>query len=204
MTALFVCASLIVMPAFSPAGEPQANQVKGSMVAYPWAFTNGTDTARETAVKAVQEVFQKANYSILPQGAAERAWKSLQLPTAQPMIFPNQSQLQRFARAMEADFVAFGSVNWHTRSIWVGMGPKTISTATVDLYVYDRKANRVVYTKEGVEGRSDEQDTALRVLAPLLISPFIAPFTGGPATPREQRAVQIAVARAAQGFVGKK
>jgi len=92
--------------------------------------------------------------------------------------------------------VLCGSVSWHTRSIWVKLGPKTISTATVNVYVVDVFTGTNVYEKHDVEGRSDEKDGALKIAGDILLTPLVSAVSGGPAAPREERALQIAMSRA--------
>lgn len=70
--------------------------------------------------------------------------------------------LARYAQSVNAGRLVFGSTRRHTRSIWVGTGPKTLSTATVDLAVYDSKSNRIEYRRKGIEGRSDEKESVLK------------------------------------------
>ena len=114
---------------------------------------------------------------------------------------PTRATLEAFGKAVHADKVYYGSVSWHTRSIWVDLGPKTISTATVNAYVFDVNANKVVYKSEGIEGRSDEKENGYKIAADILISPLVTVVSGGPATPHEQRAVQIALGRAYHSWV---
>jgi hypothetical protein len=81
------------------------------------------------------------------------------------------------------------------------MGPKTISTATVNAYVFDVASNKIVYRKQGVTGRSDERESIYKVAADVLVTPLVSAVSGGPATPREQRAVQIALGTAYRPWV---
>ena len=109
---------------------------------------------------------------------------------------PSKSTLEAFGKANHASVVLYGAASWHTRSIWVDTGPKTISTATVDAYVFDVASDKVVYRSKRVQGRSDEKENAYKIVADILITPLVTVVSGGPATPREQRAVQIALSRA--------
>lgn len=111
--------------------------------------------------------------------------------------------LKKFGKATGADVVLYGSIKWHTRSIWVNAGPKTISTATVTVYAYDVKSGKVTYKRSGLEGRSDEKTDGLKVAGAILISPLVTAVSGGPATPQEQRAAQIALARAYEAWAKK-
>jgi heat shock protein HslJ len=58
----------------------------------------------------------------------------------------------------------------------------------------------VVYEADA-EGRSDEKTDSLKVAGALLISPLVTVVSGGPKTPQETRAAQIAIARSLEKFV---
>lgn len=178
----------------------QAAAAKKSVVSYPWLFTNGTDTARKTAVDTMNEIAKKNGYDVVSTGAAEAAYKGLGLPKPEAMNMPSNSQLVKFGKKVGASYVAFGSVDWHTRSIWVGAGPKTISTAKISVKILNVDTGKVSYSKNGIEGRSDEKESALKVAGAVLISPLVTAVSGGPKTPQEQRAVQIAFARAFENW----
>ena len=169
---------------------------KGSAVAYPFAFAKGTPTARSTAYDAAEGIARKAGYASVPHHVAQAAWKELGLPTPGIGHMPTRSQLRKLAERVKAKVVLFGSVSWHTRSIWVDSGPKTISDATVTVYVYSIRSGRIVFSKKSVKGRSDEKENGYKLAAAILITPVVSAVSGGPATPREQKAVQIALAKA--------
>lgn len=175
-------------------------RVRGVAVAFPWVFTNGNATSQKTAMDTADAILSKAGYAPVPRDVARRAWAALKQP-APARNLPTKTQLQQFGKKAGAAVVLYGSVNWHTRSIWVGTGPKTISTATVSTYVMDVKSGARIYTKTGVKGRSDEKENTLKVIADVLITPLVTVVSGGPKTPQEQRAAQIAMARALHDWV---
>jgi hypothetical protein len=186
----------------SPANAAaKQNDVKGTVVAYPWVFHDGNHTSRMMAITTAEEIGRKADYSSVPHDVARSDWRSGRFPRPSFGRLPSDDTLAAFGRSVHATTVLYGSVAWRTRSIWVGLGPKTISTATVDAYVFDVSSGRTIYTKLGVEGRSDEREDAWKVAADVLITPIVSAVSGGPATPREQRAVQIAMARAYHAWV---
>ena len=187
----------ITLSAFS------AGQSKGQAAAFPWAFKEGTSTSQETATKTAAEILQKANYAAISDDAAKAAWSKAGLSVPSYGNQPSKAALKAFAKAAHVKVVLYGYVSWHTRSIWVNVGPKTISTATVNAYVYDVAAGKVVYKKTGVEGRSDEKENAWKVAADVIISPLVTVVSGGPKTPQEQRAVQIGLGRALADWVHK-
>jgi hypothetical protein len=173
----------------------------GTAVACPWTFQNGDPTSQTTAISSVEEIMQKAGYSTIPGQVARTAWNANGRPQSRFRNMPTSATLEAYGKAVHADRIYYGSVSWHTRSIWVDLGPKTVSTATVDVYVFDVAADKVVYRSRGIEGRSDETENAYKVAADILITPLVTVVSGGPATPREQRAVQIALGRAYHSWI---
>jgi len=200
--ALFTCFAIVAAAAPTPnlshlltsGARVQTN--KGMAVAYPWVFQKGHDTSKTTATTSVEEILSKANYAPISHEAASAAWASSKLPTPSFGHLPSTASLLKFGKAVRASKVLYGSVSWHTRSIWVNLGPKTISTATVSVYVFDVASGKVVFKKLGILGRSDEKSNGYKIAAAILITPLVTAVSGGPATPQEQRAVQIALGKA--------
>lgn len=177
------------------------NTERGVAVAFPWAFSKGTPTARETAWVALGDVLSRAAYRTIPIAEAKAAWKKGKWGSPTVAVMPKTSTLRAFGRALKADKVIYGSVSWHTRSIWVNAGPKTISTATVTAMVFDVKSGKISYRRTAVKGRSDERSSNLKIAAAILFTPLVTAVSGGPATPREQRAAQISIALAFQPWI---
>jgi hypothetical protein len=171
----------------------------GTAVAYPFEFQDGDSTSRATALETGAEILQKAGYDTITSQRARNAWSNGTRSSFGNL--PSNSRLEAFGTRLHAKVVMFGSVSWHTRSIWVDLGPKTISTATVDMYIFDVAAHKIVYSSIDVAGRSDEKENAYKVAADILITPLVTVVSGGPATPHEQRAVQIALGRAMHEWV---
>lgn len=177
-------------------------KVERTAAAYPWSFRRGTDTARETAMTTIEEIIHKAGFSAIPRDTALSTWSD---HYAEPTYgrAPSRKTLLAYGRALKVDRVLYGSISWHTRSIWVNAGPKTISTATLTAYVLDIASGQVVYSRGGVVGRSDERASNLKIAAAVLFTPIVTAVSGGPATPREEKAVQIALALAYRSWVEK-
>lgn len=172
-------------------------------IAYPWAFSGGHAAAQSTCKSTVEEIAKKAGYAVLSSHGASVTWLRLGLPAVTAGHRPSGAQLEAFGKKVGARYVLFGDASWHTRSIWVGAGPKTISTAKVDAYVFDVSSGKTIFSKRKVEGRSDERESDLKLVADILLTPLVSAVSGGPATPREQRAVQIALSRAYHAYVVK-
>jgi hypothetical protein len=171
-------------------------QVSGTAVAYPWAFENGTETARKSVYRSASEIARRANFSVVPHEVAHANWtvSDYRKPTIDSLI--STATLQTFGQSLKANVVIYGSTSWHTRSIWVNAGPKTISTATVNVYVVDVATGATLYNRTKVEGRSDEKSNILKVAGAILFTPLVTGVSGGPAAPQEERASQIAMAKA--------
>lgn len=175
---------------------------RGKVAFYPVMFDDsGTPTSRDNTRKAGLEALRKGGYTLLADDAAARAWRSSRLPAASYRRPPTVQQMVRFGRAAKVDFVISTQVHFHTRSIWVNLGPKTISTADVYVTIVNAKTGQLDYQGE-YEGRSDERTEALKAVGAVLISPLVTAVSGGPKTPQETRAGQIAMARALSRFVG--
>lgn len=174
---------------------------RGTAIAYPPVFDDsGTNTSRETTANAVHEILNKGGFKTVEPETGESAWTKLGYKTPGLMSPPTLEQLAKFGKAVSADFVVSTKIHFHTRSIWVNLGPKTISTCTAHVTVVDVKKNKIAYEKEA-EGRSDEKSDGLKIAGSLLITPLITAVSGGPKTPQEQRAGQIAVAKALNDFI---
>lgn len=178
-----------------------ATTLKGTAVAYPWAFKKGNRTARTLAIQTVEEIAQRVGFTTIPVDVAQGNWEKRKLKAPVYRQLPSRATLQAYGRSLNANRVLYGSIAWHTRSIWVNLGPKTISTATVDVYVLDVASGKILFQNRKVQGRSDEKSNGYKIAADILITPLVTAVSGGPATPQEQRAVQIALALAYRKWV---
>jgi hypothetical protein len=206
-SALFV-ASIAASTSFclaNPGPQSASAEPKGTAVVYPVVFSrdSGAEGSRKTAVASVREALQKAGYSLASNSAAASVWKRLRIPLPSTDQPPKARELARFGREMKADFVVSAVFDFHSRSIWVDLGPRTVSTAKASVSVFAVGTGKVVYRKRNAQGRSDEKANAVKIAADVLLTPLVTVVSGGPKTPQEQRAVQIAVARAMQGWLKK-
>ena len=175
--------------------------LRGMAAAYPWSFEKGNDTSRTMAMSTAEEILRKANYASVPRDLAAKVWVSENLPKPAFGEIPTDASLEAYGKALHVDKILFGQVSWDTRSIWVNAGPKTVSTATVTVYVFDVAENKVVYTRKDKEGRSDEKSDGWKLAADVVLTPLVTVVSGGPAPPHEQRAVQIALGKALHAWV---
>jgi hypothetical protein len=176
---------------------------RGTAVVYPVVFTrnSGDDTSRKTAVRSIEESLQKAGYTIVSGRVAAGAWRRLGSPMPTADDPARRSDLVKLGSTLKARYVVSAIVDFHSRSIWVDLGPRTVSSATVDIVITDVDQDKTIYSRQDVTGRSDEKFDLAKAGADLLITPLVTIVSGGPKTPHEQRAVQIAVAKAMHDWV---
>lgn len=179
-------------------------QSAGVVAICPWTFVNGNPTSRPVVVDTIRTILEKHDYTVLPQHDMEARYHGMNPAIGMRGEWPIPEDLSRYGNAVGASHVIYGRTRWDTRSIWVGTGPKTISTAKVDIFIYNTKTGQLVYSRRGVQGRSDERENAIKDVLDVLVTPLITVVSGGPATPREQRAAQIATARALRPWVWRR
>lgn len=130
------------------AQESPPEKADAPVTIYPIVFerNSGTDTSRSSAVQALREVMSKAGHPVLSNTVAAATWKKLRIPIPTGRSAPTARELTRFGKAMKARYVLAGQFDFHSRSIWVNLGPKTISTATADVYIFDVEQKKVIYS----------------------------------------------------------
>ena len=197
-------AMMILVAPLQPAIAQETS--KGAIVVYPVVYSrdSGSDTSRKTGVRSVQEVLQKAGYTLISNTVAANTWSRLRMNLPVTDKPASRSNIVRFGKAVKARYVVAPVFDFHSRSIWVDLGPKTVSTATLDVVITDVVNNKTVYIKEDVSARSDEKFAVVKAGADVLLTPLVTVVSGGPKTPHEQRAVQIAVAKALKDWVKPK
>lgn len=160
---------------------------RGTVVVYPVVFTNdsGDETAQRTAVQSVREDLQRAGYTMISNTVAANTWESMGFPMPTTDNPASTADIVRFGQAVHARYVVTPVFDFHTRSIWVVLGPRTVATATVNVAITDVEQGKTIYDRD-VSGRSDEKSDFL---------------IGGPKTPQEQRAVRLAVVKALRDWL---
>ncbi len=195
-------AAMISLATALPLAHAQETS-RGAAVVYPVVYSrnSGTETSRKTGVGVVKEVLQKAGYTLISSTVAANTWRRLGLKMPMTDRPASLSDLVRFGKAVKARYVVSPQFDFNSRSIWVDLGPKTISTATVDIRITDVAKDETIFTRDDVTGRSDEKFNLAEAGADILVSPLFTMVSGGPKTPHEQRAVQIAVVKALRPWV---
>lgn len=174
---------------------------RGSVVVFPVIYDkSGTDTSRAKAKEAMNEIFKKGGLKVVDEAGATKIWAAKKFASPTITRPPSKDNLVSLGKAIGVKYVCSASVTFHTRSIWVNLGPKTISTCHVTLTIVDSQTGKIVHEADA-EGRSDEKSDNLKIAGAILISPLVTAVSGGPKTPQESRAAQIASARALEKFI---
>ena len=198
ISATFIAVSAFLGSAATAFSQPMD---RGSIVVYPTVFDqSGTKTSRASAETALNDILKKGGFKVLDSSVAARVWKAKGLRTPTTTRPPSTADLTELGKAIGVRYVVATTVSFHTRSIWVNLGPKTISTASFATSIIDSRTGKVVHEAD-TEGRSDEKSDTLKVVGSLLVTPLVSAISGGPKTPHETRAAQIAAARALEKFV---
>lgn len=182
-------------------GQAFAQPSRGTVAIYPVLFDeSGTPTSRQKTEDALYEVFKKGGFKVISEGSSTSTWKKQGFKTPTYTRPPSVSQLTKFGDAAGARYVVMAQIHYRTRSIWVNLGPKTISTCDISVTIIDTTTDSITYEADA-SGRSDEKSNPLKVAGALLINPLVTAVSGGPKTPQESRAGQIAVASALEKFI---
>lgn len=176
----------------------------------PWALKDGTDTAMTTAKDTVKLLFEKSNFEVVPEVRAKTVWEEdlkmkpfkqvLQGDDAMPDL-PTPKDLLALGKQMNVDLVCAGKAAWHTKSVWVTLGPKTKADCTVSVLIIDVKKEEVVLDAKDVKSDSTRKEKGLETAGALLISFGITAVSGGPKTPHQQKAAQNAIALAMEPWL---
>jgi|GEM_PF-701624 len=181
----------------------------------PWVYENGT-TGSRAAVKEYLETslkkslyFRDDSFSIIPEKQVVFAWTHDlgQDIETQKTSLPSPKELLKLGQKLRADWVISGHAIWHTRSVWIGLGPKTKSDCIVDMVIVDVKKRELSLDARKVKMDSAPRENPIKAATTILLGVAGAkglfssalPFTlvsGGPKTPPEMSAGQSAVAKA--------
>ncbi len=181
----------------------------------PWIYENGT-TGSRASVKEYLETslmkslyFREDSFSIIPEEQVINTWtKEMgQDLEAQKTSLPSPKELLKLGEKLGADWVISGYAMWHTRSVWIGLGPKTKSDCVVDMLIIDVKKKELSLDARKVKMDNAPRENPLKAATTILLGVAGAkglfssslPLTivsGGPKTPPEKSAAQSAVAKA--------
>jgi hypothetical protein len=157
--------------------------------------------------------FRAGSFQIIPEARVMLTWtKDMgHAPASQSAGLPTPKDLLILGEKLGVDWVITGHALWHTRSIWIGMGPKTKSDCTVDMVIVDVKKRELSLDARQVKLGCAPSDPPLKAATALLLGlasrgllSSTLPLTvvsGGPKTPREESAVRLAIAKAMEPWL---
>jgi hypothetical protein len=176
----------------------------------PWCLKDGTDTAVKTARDTYIGLFEKTKHEVLSPAAVQTAWEDdMRMPKfpmeakdddAYPAL-PSPKDLLALGKRLNVDWVCAGRAKWHTKSVWVSLGPKTKADCTVDMLLIDVRKEEVALDAKDVMADSTRTEKGLETAGALLVSMGFTALSGGPKTPHQQRAVQQAIGKAMEPWL---
>ncbi|MCX6361605.1 MAG: hypothetical protein NT029_17515 [Armatimonadetes bacterium] len=206
-----VCAAAVAVGPVATAmqaGPPQAEgdgTVRVETIAVlPWHLVDGTDGARKTAKDFLTDILVKVRVDRLSDVKTVAAWQETnQTEFAPSPQMPTAAQMLRVGQKMGVDWVMAGSAAWHSRSVWVSLGPKTKSTCAVTVRIVDVKRQEVALDVKDLKMDSTAKEDTLKALGTVFISGLFTMVSGGPKTPHEQRAATLGIAKALEPWLAQ-
>jgi len=183
-------------------GDADAQADVKTVAVLPWSFRGGTDTAVQTAKDTISLFFAKTKYEAVPTVRVNSAWEDkLGNPPVKQIIkdddplpdLPSPKQLLALGQKLNVDLVCAGRAKWHTKSVWISLGPKTKADCTVDMLLIDVKKQEVLLDQKDINADDTRKESGLETAGALFVSMGITAFSGGPKTPHQQRAAQLAL-----------
>jgi hypothetical protein len=171
------------------------------VVIIPFVYRGGTKSAVETGRDTVDRFFERAGYDRISINKEDIPWSAdinLVGDGNDPLPnLPSESIMRHIGEVEHADLVVAGEIYWHTRSIWVSLGPKTKSTAYVNLKMValGSHAARTLNVHD-VQASDTDEESGFATAASILTGGLVTVVSGGPETPHQQRAAQIALSKA--------
>jgi len=164
----------------------------------PWIYRGGTNTAMKTANDALDAFFDKAKCDRQSKVKVVSAWEEAMGKSNikevgeenDPMPdLPNAKDLLALGKKMGVDYVCAGRAKWHTKSVWISLGPKTKADCTVDVELVDVHKEELALNQTGIKADDTRRESGLETAAAILVSMGFTAFSGGPKTPHQQKAV---------------
>jgi hypothetical protein len=184
----------------SPKNEnPQATTEV--VVTYPWTFQSGTKNAIKVAIESLGQIVVKEGSTPVSLDVARAAWKSGNFGPRTFGKTPTMETLQAFGKSVKATQVVYGDIAWNTTKTSKAPNPIAVSVATVDAFVLDVASGKVLYACHAAKGESNESISDLTFLANIYPGPITSQSTAGHQTQDEERAAQIALGRAFEGWI---
>ena len=171
----------------------------------PWYLSKGTEGAQKTAKEFLPTLLTKIKVEQVSEVKAMAAWDEVNESefTSEKFPFASAPQLLRVGQKLGVDWVMSGNVTWHSRSIWVGLGPKTKSTCTINVRIVDVKRQEVALDVKDLKMDSTAKEDTLKALGTVFVTGLFTFVSGGPKTPHEQRAVQLGITKALEPWLAQ-
>ena len=194
----------------SPQDPAKPATIAPKVAIVPWAMNGGTPTAVETAQKALLKLFEKEGYEVVNQAQVNSTWKrdmSMEIPDTladeqtPPVAYPSAKDALALGKQLNVDMVCIGRLKWHTKSVWVSLGPKTKAEATVDCMLIDVAKGEIILSVKDAKSGSIKKESGLETAAAIFVSFGVTAFSGGPKTPHQQQAAVHAIAVAFDPWV---
>lgn len=185
-------------------------------VAIMWTFAENEKGTSEAGMKTADDLLrklfeQKAGYEIVSNAVTRAAWRDLGFPEVpntveepgQLPLLPDAKKVLELGKKAGADFVCVGTLTWHVKSIWVGLGPKTKANALVSMMIVDVSKAEVVLEVKDMNSDSTKAEKWYESAGALLLTWGITLFSGGPKTPHIQKAAVKAIGAASDPYFAK-
>lgn len=200
-----VVVALGVVLSSMPVIAAQAEVKTETIAILPWRLADGTDGAKVAARDFLNEMMTKAKVEVISPARAQNAWREVNGSDYDPENpkLPTDAQLLRVGQKLGVDWVMAGSAEWHSRSIWVSLGPKTKSTCSISVRLVDVAAQTLALSVDRLQMDSTAKEDTLKALGTIFISGLFTMVSGGPKTPHEVRAVKLGMAKSLEPWLVK-
>ncbi len=183
--------------------DATASDVKVETAAVlPIAFVNGSNGSRKTTKEFLTTILTKAKVDTPSEVKTLTAWEQVNKGefAAKPEL-PTPSQMLRLGEKLGTNWVIAASVDFHSRSIWVGLGPKTKSTATINMRIVNVAKEEVALDVKGLKMDDTAKEDTLKAVGALFVSGLFTFVSGGPKTPHEERAAEMGLVKAMEPWL---
>ena len=181
----------------------------------PWICVDGTPGAQRAAKEFLETSLKKSlffredSFNIIPETKVILAWTQELGHDFKAEETKRQSpkELLKLGEKLGADWVISGHATWRTRSVWIGLGPKTKSDCTVDMLIVDVKKKELSLDAREVKMDNAPKENPIRAATTIILGVAGAKglfssalplsfVSGGPKTPSEINAAQSSIAKA--------
>jgi hypothetical protein len=182
-------------------------------VAMMWCFAENESGTNEGGIRTSNDLLlklfqERAGHEVISPAIVRAGWKALGETTWESSVddpdqlpkLPEAKRLLELGKAIGADYVCVGTLKWHVRSIWVGLGPKTKANAIVSATIIDVNKGEIALDAKGIDSNSSKAEKWFESAAALLVAWGFTLFSGGPKTPHIQKAAVKAIGTALEPF----